>query len=189
MRNPVEKRKNAVDNYEHMPIIEMEGGTAMGRPPRWRRVAFEPECIYFKPQGVPLSSLEEVTLGLDELEALRLADLEGMYQDDAAAKMAVSRQTFARIVQLARRKVAEALVKGKALRLGGGCVSLRGARMFECGNCGHRWETPFGGGRPSACPECSGASIRRTGGRGRRGRGSGRPGAFRRNDSRAGGKL
>lgn len=64
-----------------------------------------------------MTALDEIRLAMDELEALRLADLEGLYQEDAARAMGVSRQTFARIVDSARRKVAEALVHGKALRI------------------------------------------------------------------------
>jgi len=59
--------------------------------------------------------LEQIGLGLDELEALRLADLEGLYQEEAAAQMNVSRQTFGRIINEARRKVAEAIINGKVL--------------------------------------------------------------------------
>jgi predicted DNA-binding protein (UPF0251 family) len=80
--------------------------------------------MYFKPAGIPLRDLKEVPLTLDQLEALRLADLEGLYQAEAAARMKISRPTFARIVTAARRQVAEALVNGKALRLGGGSVHL-----------------------------------------------------------------
>ena len=72
-----------------------------------------------------MAGLEEVSLGLDEYESIRLADLDGLYQDAAASKMGVSRQTFSRIVESARRKVADALVHGKALRIGGGPVSVR----------------------------------------------------------------
>ncbi len=70
--------------------------------------------------------LEQVTLTLDEVEALRLADLEALYQEDAAKKMKVSRATFARIIEQARRKVADALIHGKALCLEGGVVVLKG---------------------------------------------------------------
>lgn len=64
-----------------------------------------------------MRELQEVILDADELEAIRLADLEGMYQEDAATAMGVSRQTFGRIVSSARKKVAEGLVHGKALRI------------------------------------------------------------------------
>ena len=124
----------------------------MPRPRCPRRVAAPPRCPYFKPAGVPMCRLEEVALSVDELEALRLADLEGLYQDDAAARMGVSRPTFARIVEASRRKVAEALVHGRALRIGGGPVAFVGQRQFRCGECRHEWSLPFGTGRPGGLP-------------------------------------
>jgi len=87
-----------------------------------RKIGCWPEVTHFKPAGVPLSVLGEITLTLDELEALRLADLNGMYQEKAAQRMNISRPTFARIVEAARRKVADVLVHGKALRVEGGPV-------------------------------------------------------------------
>jgi predicted DNA-binding protein (UPF0251 family)/predicted Fe-Mo cluster-binding NifX family protein len=83
-------------------------------------VGGSPVIGLYKPAGVQAQDLEEVALGLDELEALRLADYEGLYQEAAALRMGVSRQTFGRIVEAARRKTAAALVEGKALRIGGG---------------------------------------------------------------------
>jgi predicted DNA-binding protein (UPF0251 family)/predicted Fe-Mo cluster-binding NifX family protein len=83
-------------------------------------VGGSPVIGLYKPAGVQAQDLEEVSLGLDELEALRLADYEGLYQEAAALRMGVSRQTFGRIVEAARRKTAAALVEGKALRIGGG---------------------------------------------------------------------
>ncbi|AQT68638.1 hypothetical protein STSP2_01806 [Anaerohalosphaera lusitana] len=96
----------------------------MPRPVRCRRVGMTPKCTYFKPQGVRLSALEVVGLTVDELEAVRLADLEGHYQQCAAEKMGVSRQTFGRIIESAHKKIAEALVNGKALSIEGGVVNL-----------------------------------------------------------------
>lgn len=95
----------------------------MGRPVKCRKVACALSADYFKPRGVPLCELEEVVLELDEVEALRLADLDELYQVDAASRMGVSRQTFGNIITRAHRKVAEALLGGKALRIiTGGCV-------------------------------------------------------------------
>ena len=85
----------------------------------------------FKPAGVPLRDLASVEMTLDELEALRLADLEGLYQEDAAGRMGVSRPTLGRILESARRKVAEALVLGRALHIQGGPVIARPG----CGRC------------------------------------------------------
>ena len=89
----------------------------MARPMKCRRVACDVAAVYFKPQGIPLCNLEEVELELDEVEALRLADLEELYQADAAQKMGVSRQTFGNIIARAHKKVASAILGGKALRI------------------------------------------------------------------------
>jgi len=109
-----------------------------------------------------MSELEQIDLSLDELEALRLADLEGEYQDGAAGTMGVSRATFGRIVESARRKVADALVHGKALSIGGGVVTWTGPRRFACEACGHLWSKPVGGPPPDGCPACGSGRFRRT---------------------------
>jgi predicted DNA-binding protein (UPF0251 family) len=115
----------------------------MSRPTCCRFVESAPACTFFKPRGVPLCRLEQVTLTLDELEAMRLADLEGMYQEQAAERMNVSRPTFARIIESARKKAAEALVNGKALRLEGGNVVLPDVKKRRRGDCGKgRMMTP-----------------------------------------------
>ena len=89
----------------------------MSRPPCPRRIRHRPPADYFKPVGVPMRDLLEVELAADEVEAMRLADFEGLYREQAAKRMGISRQTFDRIVRRARAKVAEALVGGHALRL------------------------------------------------------------------------
>ncbi|MFA4973976.1 MAG: DUF134 domain-containing protein [bacterium] len=94
----------------------------MPRPFKCRRVGWTPQHDYFKPRGIPLSELEEVILRLDEIEAMRLADIEGLYHEEAAAKMNVSRQTFDRILANAHKTVADALINGKAIRVEGGNV-------------------------------------------------------------------
>jgi len=104
----------------------------------------------FKPAGTPLGELAIVEMTLDELEALRLVDLDGLYQEDAAARMRVSRPTLGRIVESGRRKVADALVHRKALRIEGGPVLARPQRG-HCPRCAER-RTP--GGAPAGCPRC-----------------------------------
>lgn len=89
----------------------------MARPLKCRKVSCDVAASYFKPQGIPMTALEEVELTLDEVEALRLADLEELYQADAAARMGISRQTFGNIITRAHKKVAEAILGGKALRI------------------------------------------------------------------------
>ena len=96
----------------------------MPRPFRPRRVCCNPESNYFKPRGIPIDALEEVNLTMDELEAVRLADLEGMYQEDAASKMNISRQTFGNIIVSAHKKIADSLVNSKALKIEGGVVKM-----------------------------------------------------------------
>lgn len=134
----------------------------MPRPHKCRLIAAQPALSAFKPAGVPGRDLESIELGLDELEALRLADLEGLYQDAAAERMKVSRATFGRLLERARHKVACALFQSKMLRFGGGPVIVRGMRNFECAGCGSRFSEPFGTGRPKACPKCKGNDFRRS---------------------------
>ena len=133
----------------------------MARPRNCRRVGLMPGNDYFKPRGIPLSMLEEVILSVDEYEAIRLADLEGLYQEQAAEKMKVSRQTFGRIIESAHKKVAEALVKGKALKIEGGEFEMAAMRKFRCYDCQHSWELPYGTGRPGNCPSCKSGNIHR----------------------------
>ncbi len=89
----------------------------MSRPKKLRKVFFSPNAVYFKPRAVPLSGLEEVSLGPDELEALRLCDLERIKQKEAAQRMKISQSTFSRILAAARKKAAQALVRGEAIRI------------------------------------------------------------------------
>lgn len=89
----------------------------MARPIKPRRLCFNPGVTYFKPRAVPLSLLKEVDLRHDELEVLKLCDCEGMEQKEAARKMNVSQSTLQRTLASARQKVAEAVVKGKAIRI------------------------------------------------------------------------
>jgi predicted DNA-binding protein (UPF0251 family) len=131
------------------------------RPKRCRRIAALPDFALFKPAGVPGRTLQDVELTVDEYEALRLADYEGLYQEKAAERMGVSRQTFGRIVESARKKVAKALVEGMALRIQGGEVEMAEMRVFECADCGHVWEVPFGTGRPAECPACQSKRFKR----------------------------
>ena len=98
------------------------------RPFCCRRIAGRPAASIYKPAGVPMRELEEVVMTLDEYEAIRLADLDGLYQERAADEMRVSRPTFSRIIESAHRKVADALAHGKALRIEGGPVRLEGRR-------------------------------------------------------------
>jgi predicted DNA-binding protein (UPF0251 family) len=137
----------------------------MARPRRCRCVGFVPSVAYFKPRGVPLRYLEEVCLLVEELEAMRLHDARGLGQEECGKLMNVSQPTFHRILESARRKVAEALVQGKALRIEGGDFEMA-MRKFACRTCGNTWEVPFGTGQRGidmSCPKCQSRDIHRIG--------------------------
>ena len=87
------------------------------RPIKPRRVSFDPNVTYFKPRAIPLSMLEEIDLKVDELEALRLCDLENLEQKEAAREMKISQSTLSRILRSARKKIAKALIEGKAIKI------------------------------------------------------------------------
>ncbi len=89
----------------------------MVRPRLCRRIKFNPEVNYFKPQGIPVRCLEVVQMSLEEMEALRLKNLEGLEQTQAAKKMNTSQSTFARILASAHQKIADALINGKAIKI------------------------------------------------------------------------
>jgi predicted DNA-binding protein (UPF0251 family) len=108
------------------------------RPFCCRRIAGRPAAPIFKPVGIPVLELDEVVMSLDEFEAMRLADLDGLYQEEAAAQMNVSRTTFSRIIDAAHRKMADALVHGKALRIEGGPVQVAGRRCCSAHDAGRR---------------------------------------------------
>lgn len=136
----------------------------MPRPRCSRRIDGAPGARIFKPAGQPAASLEEVALSLEEYEAIRLADFEGLYQEEAARRMGVSRQTFGRGVEAARRKVARALVLGLVLRIEDPEAPARPAlRDFLCNACACAWQEPFGTGRPAGCPACGSEDFHRAG--------------------------
>lgn len=104
----------------------------MARPEKLRKIGCGPEGRAFKPVARPVDTLEIEELRLDELEALRLADLEGLYQETAAARMGVSRPTFARILARARTAVARALIEERLLVVGEGPVVTASDEPFPC---------------------------------------------------------
>ena len=89
----------------------------MPRPCKKRTVCLDLKSAYFKPRGIPMENLSEIVLEVDEMEAVRLADHEGKYQEESARQMGVSRPTFSNIINRAHAKIAEALIRGKALRI------------------------------------------------------------------------
>ncbi|MDX9913819.1 MAG: DUF134 domain-containing protein [Candidatus Moranbacteria bacterium] len=89
----------------------------MTRPKIYKRICFRPKAYYFKPRGIPMLKLEEIVLDKEELEAIKLNDFDDLNQIEAAEKMKISQSTFQRILSSARGKIAEAIIKGKALRI------------------------------------------------------------------------
>jgi len=90
----------------------------MVRPRIKRHLKFNPNVRYFKPQGIPMRMLEEVILELDEIEAIKLYEVEELDQKTCAKKMGISQPTFARTLDRANKKIANALINGKAIRIG-----------------------------------------------------------------------
>jgi predicted DNA-binding protein (UPF0251 family)/predicted Fe-Mo cluster-binding NifX family protein len=123
----------------------------MSRPRKCSRIASIPKTTYFRPAGMPGFMLEEVQLSMAEAEALRLREIEGLEQEEAAGCMKVSRPTFQRVLASARRKVADAVLNGKGLRLQGGEYEL-GEGPCVC-RAGHVWEQGEGIGM-GVCPVC-----------------------------------
>jgi len=138
----------------------------MVRPRKKRLIDFEPGFTYFKPRAVPLSELEEVKLTFGEFEAIRLKDLLDLKQVEAAKKLGVHQSTFQRTLTRARRKIADALVNGKAIRIQGGEYELRGRgfggpRYCKCPVCGNK--QPHVRGMPcvkTICEKCGSTMIR-----------------------------
>ena len=131
-----------------------------GRPICPRVVSNVPDITYFKPRGIPLKDLELVVLTFEELEAVSLVDLQDLEQEEAALRMKVSRRTLARELTSGRKKIADALLNGKAIEISGGNYVASPARFFNCGDCMHEWKQPSGTCRSSVCPKCSGKNVR-----------------------------
>lgn len=130
---------------------------SMPRPKKDRIIDSPPLFHQFKPTAVPMSRLEKITLELDELEAIRLADYLGMDHADAAKEMDISRPTFSRLVETARKKTARFLIEGGALLIGGGPVHFRGNR-FRCTKCGQIIEGDMKQ-KPLRCSECGSKEL------------------------------
>ena len=92
----------------------------MSRPRRCRKVGLQPNVTFFKPAGIRMRELKETIISVDEFEAIRLKDFQGFEQEDCAEKMDISQPTFHRLILSARKKIADSIVNGKALKIEGG---------------------------------------------------------------------
>lgn len=132
----------------------------MARPIKCRLISALPGITYFKPAGIPIRDLEEVCLSLEEIEAVRLKDLQRLEQEQGADSMQISRPTYQRILASAREKIADALINGKALRIDGGNFEIAPLR-FRCAR-GHEWAMPYETANnqpPVNCPDCNSTEI------------------------------
>jgi uncharacterized protein len=133
----------------------------MSRPIKCRRVGFFPQVKYFRPENKMSRDVEEVCLSVEEVEAIRLKDLQGLEQEQAAEQMNISRPTFHRILAAAHQKIAEALFKGKAIRIDGGNFEIPPCH-FRC-QSGHEWDVAFEvvlDRRPGGCPSCGASEVK-----------------------------
>jgi predicted DNA-binding protein (UPF0251 family) len=130
----------------------------VSRPPIERAVAGVPRVTLFKPAGVPARDLERLELAVDELETIRLVDMEGLSHEQAAEAMGVSRQTIGRVLGRGRGKVAEALVDGKAILISGGQYRVE-PEQWCCYSCKERWTAGEETTRASVCPRCGSPDV------------------------------
>jgi len=124
----------------------------MPRPRKIRRVSKPPICSRFKPVGIPARLLDVVDLSVDEYEAVRLADYEGLEHKEAAEKMGISRPTFTRLIDQSRKKIASGIIEGKEISIGGGDFQFM-EHVVRCRNCGSTYN--YAQHAPDKCPECN----------------------------------
>jgi predicted DNA-binding protein (UPF0251 family) len=130
-----------------------------GRPRCPRRIEREPDITYFKPRGIPLNQLGVVIITFEELETVRLTDIEEREQEQGAHLMGVSRRAFWEDLQSARRKIAEALVEGKAIRIEGGSYWVDRRTTLGCQVCQYEWKELLETNNSQKCPKCGGMST------------------------------
>ena len=129
----------------------------MPRPQKKRSVNFPPSWTSFKPVGIRSKELETISLGLDEFEAIRLADYEGLDHAESAVLMEISRSTFSRLVERARQKVAVFIIEGQRLQIDGGEIHFHG-NVIQCAVCAHQFAAPLNE-QPTECPACGSPSL------------------------------
>lgn len=129
----------------------------MPRPQNDRIVNEPPLFTEFKPVGIGSTELQTVLLSLDELEALRLADQHGLSHAEAAQEMEISRSTFTRLIEQARKKIVDFIILGKLLSIEGGNIHFR-KNIIKCQNCGHMFKISFQD-TISECPSCHSTQL------------------------------
>jgi len=159
-------------------ILDMKKQPArnVGRPQKCRIVKRTPLHTYYKPAGIPMTNLKEVAITIDEIEAVRLSDYNGLYHEKAAEKMDISRQTFSRILSSAHKKISDGIINGKAIKFKGGNYNfvkigntMNDNKKKGLGNSGEcmcpKCETSISHKRgvpchDSKCPECGSKMLR-----------------------------
>ena len=134
----------------------------MARPTKWRKIENVPSVLNFVPSEIETEGLKN-TLKMEELEAIRLKDLEGLEQGECAERMEVSRPTFQRILISAREKIADSLINGKAINVEGGNFT-RNICPVKCMDCGKIWMESFENvesikNGEYACPSCGSLHV------------------------------
>lgn len=135
----------------------------MARPTKWRKIENIPAVPCFVPSDKDIPELDKNILKLEELEAIRLKDLEGLEQEECAAKMEVSRPTFQRILSSAREKVADSLINGKSILIEGGNFTLNICPV-KCSSCGKEWMESYEKlevlkSGDYSCPNCGSSHV------------------------------
>lgn len=135
----------------------------MARPTKWRKIEKTPLIPFFVPSKEPMESIPKNTLLVEELEAIRLKDLEGLEQGECAERMEVSRPTFQRILLSAREKVADSLIHGKTIHIEGGNYTCNICPV-KCLDCGKEWMERYENledikNGTYACPDCNSTNI------------------------------
>jgi len=128
------------------------------KPRKKRDVLYPPGFQYFKPQGIPMHSLNTVCMTVDEYEAIRLSDYKKLKHEEAARQMNISRPTFTRLLESAHNKTSDAIVNGKAVRIEGGDFNFLGKR-YSCRKCGFYWNIEKYAGSDLSCPNCDSPEI------------------------------
>ena len=129
----------------------------MARPKRNRIVKVPPPMEGFKPFGVPITDLEPVILLFEEFEALRLSDYEGLEQEQAAQQMDISRPSYTRIINKARKSIARAFVEGKAIFIEGGNF-VTDDHWYRCEKC---MKLNISKTKKGKCNYCKSTSLRK----------------------------